>query len=118
MQRWNAPCNLPPEIRQYHRTEPAPFPAPPRHPGRGRGTVDKTGQATRQRQRRAILARWGPVCWLCGKGIDLTLAWPDPRCFTRDHVLPRSKGGTDALENLRPAHRNCNSLRGNGEAGR
>lgn len=29
--------------------------------------------------------------------------------LTMDHVLPRYFGGTNAIENLRPAHRGCNS---------
>ncbi|MBM7052226.1 HNH endonuclease signature motif containing protein [Rothia sp. ZJ1223] len=33
--------------------------------------------------------------------------------LTADHVIPRSKGGTDDLSNLRPAHHRCNSARGN-----
>ena len=31
-----------------------------------------------------------------------------------DHVLPVSRGGTDTLENLRPAHYGCNAARGDG----
>ena len=31
-----------------------------------------------------------------------------------DHVLPVSRGGTDAIENLRPAHYGCNAARGDG----
>jgi 5-methylcytosine-specific restriction endonuclease McrA len=33
--------------------------------------------------------------------------------FTFDHVIPVSKGGTNDLQNIRPAHRSCNSARGN-----
>lgn len=89
-----------------------------------RGTVCKTGQATRDRHRRQLLKLWGPYCWMCvlaGLGlelarIDLSLKWPDPGCFTRDHVIPRSRGGTDDIGNLRPAHHRCNSQRGAKEA--
>lgn len=85
-----------------------------------RGTECKTGAATRARHRAQILARWGPYCWICvlnGRGlwrsrINLRLRWPHPRCFTRDHVIPRARGGTDAIENLRGAHHECNSKRG------
>lgn len=31
-----------------------------------------------------------------------------------DHVLPVSRGGTDTIENLRPAHYGCNAARGDG----
>ena len=33
---------------------------------------------------------------------------------TLDHVIPRSKGGSDDRSNLRTAHLWCNSLRGDG----
>lgn len=33
--------------------------------------------------------------------------------FTRDHIIPKSLGGTDDNENLRPACSPCNAKRGN-----
>lgn len=86
-----------------------------------RSSMDKTGQATRRRHRDLILKTWGRVCHICWAAgitdqravIDLELLWPDPRCFTRDHVVPRSLGGSDEIENLRPAHHQCNRNRGN-----
>lgn len=51
----------------------------------------------------AVLATQGTVCWLCGKsGAD-----------SADHVVPRSRGGTDHPDQLRPAHHECNSRRQN-----
>lgn len=48
------------------------------------------------------LARWGRVCHLCRQ----------PGATTADHLIPRSKGGSDDVEtNLRPAHAGCNSIR-------
>lgn len=51
---------------------------------------------------------------------DLVLTKNDGRCVycgdpadTIDHVIPRSKGGTDDLDNLVPACRDCNSRKGN-----
>lgn len=49
------------------------------------------------------LDTWGTVCHLCGQ----------PGADTADHLLPRSHGGDDSLDNLRPAHHRCNSSRGN-----
>ncbi len=44
----------------------------------------------------------GGICWLCDEeGAD-----------TIDHVLPVSAGGTNDPWNLRPAHRACNSAKG------
>ena len=37
---------------------------------------------------------------------------PDPLSVTVDHILPVWNGGSDALENLRLAHRICNMRRG------
>jgi len=78
-----------------------------------RSTSDKTGQATRLRWRLKLVARYGAVCHLCGLPIDLELRWPNPLCFVRDHVRPRSRGGPDTLRNQRPAHKRCNESRGN-----
>lgn len=50
-----------------------------------------------------VLITQGDVCWLCGRaGAD-----------SADHVIPRSRGGTDDPANLRPAHQTCNSSRQN-----
>ena len=50
----------------------------------------------------AVLELYGTTCHLCDR----------PGADTADHLEPRSQGGTDELENLRPAHRSCNSTRG------
>ena len=77
-----------------------------------RSTSDKTGQHTRARWRRILVARYGPSCHLCAGDIDLELRWPDPKCFTRDHLKPRRAGGRDTIRNQRPAHKVCNESRG------
>lgn len=52
----------------------------------------------------AVRADPDAVCWICGRlGAD-----------TLDHVVPLSRGGTNDPENLRPAHRFCNTGRGAG----
>ena len=43
------------------------------------------------------------VCHICGKPIE------DRRLLTFDHVIPLARGGSHTEENLRPAHRRCNS---------
>lgn len=55
-----------------------------------------------QRLAAAVFAERGRVCHLCGM----------PGADTLDHLIPRSRGGTDELENLAPAHKSCNSSRG------
>ena len=62
-----------------------------------------------------VLAEYGDLCAHCGRaGSDSV-----------EHVQPRSRFGTDALANLRPAHIACNARRGTkpmagwmGDAGR
>lgn len=52
--------------------------------------------------RTEILARDGGICYLCGRAIakgQLAL----------DHVIPLSRGGADTPDNIRAAHRSCNS---------
>jgi 5-methylcytosine-specific restriction endonuclease McrA len=54
--------------------------------------------------RKAVIARDNGVCWLCGAyGAD-----------TADHVIPAAHGGASTEDNLRAAHRKCNSARGVG----
>lgn len=46
------------------------------------------------RKLRAAILQATDVCWLCGKhGAD-----------TVDHIIPLAQGGTNTLNNLRPAH--------------
>lgn len=59
-----------------------------------------------------VVQAYGHNCWLCHQPIDLDLPRHHPRALSVDHVLPRSRGGTDDLANLRPAHRRCNLQRG------
>ena len=49
-----------------------------------------------------VIVRDGGICWLCGGlGAD-----------TADHVIARANGGSDGMDNLRAAHRRCNSQKG------
>jgi len=59
------------------------------------------GYGPEYRRRRAQLLATDDTCWLCGK----------PGADTADHVIPVSQGGADGP--LRPAHKRCNSARGN-----
>lgn len=65
-------------------------------------------------KRRAQVAeqvRQGTPCIWCRQPIDLTLKYPDPMSFTAEHFIPTSKGGTDDLDNIVPAHSRCNLKR-------
>lgn len=56
------------------------------------------------------LVKRDKVCHICGKGGF------DPRSkarrATRDHVIPRSRGGPGTDDNIRLAHWRCNQLKG------
>ena len=55
-----------------------------------------------QRLVELTLATYGTTCHLCLK----------PGATTADHIVPRVLGGDDSIDNLRPAHKLCNSQRG------
>lgn len=66
----------------------------------------------RKHHRQKILNRDGWRCYLCGKDIDRTRAYPHPLSGTVDHVLPVSAKGSDHPDNLRAAHWRCNRRKG------
>lgn len=60
----------------------------------------------------AVIDRWGQRCWICRERIDMAAKAPSPKSYSVDHFVPLSLGGWHDLPNLRPAHFQCNSLRG------
>lgn len=65
-----------------------------------------------------VFKRDNGICYLCGKPCD----WKDYKVVdgarvygdfypSRDHVIPKSKGGMNAWENIRLAHRICYSVK-------
>lgn len=57
----------------------------------------------------------GLPCWICGHAIDYTLDWRHPMSYTYDHLKAIGSGGHMRGEG-QPAHRSCNSRRGNQRA--
>ena len=64
-----------------------------------------------------IINIYGTKCYLCKKEIDLSATrrtgfgnWQDG--LQLDHVIPISKGGSDTIKNVRPAHGLCNLRKG------
>lgn len=51
---------------------------------------------------RTLVRRDGAVCGVCGEPIETM------KEITVDHKVPRSRGGSDELPNLQPAHEHCN----------
>lgn len=65
----------------------------------------------RRRKDRAeqVRARDGDDCWRCGHPMVFDPRHPNAgRAATVEHVMPLSKGGTWALDNLRLCHVGCN----------
>lgn len=56
------------------------------------------------RLRQQVVEMYGRTCHLCHQPILGTVSI--------DHVIPRSKGGSDDIRNLRPACLACNVKRG------
>lgn len=60
----------------------------------------------------AVLARDNHVCGLCGFPVAVNRKFPHPLSPSLDHILPRSKGGSDDPANLQAAHLVCNISKG------
>jgi hypothetical protein len=60
-----------------------------------------------------LAERDGWWCWLCGGAIDPSAGRDSAMCATVDHLVPRSRGGSNEPDNLRLAHKRCNVRRGN-----
>lgn len=58
-----------------------------------------------EEQWKQVLEFYNYTCAYCGKSI--------PDCYTLDHVIPISKGGPHAIDNVVPACLSCNSGKGN-----
>lgn len=69
------------------------------------------GAKVKRRRIRQLLERDGDCCQLCKAPIELTLQRDDPMAVTLDHLIPRSRGGSNSVDNLRLAHRICNQRR-------
>lgn len=74
-----------------------------------RRRITRSGKVTRA----DIVLAYGNVCHLCNTTIDLSKTFPDPWCFSMDHIEPICRLGDHTIENIRPAHLICNSRRGN-----
>lgn len=70
--------------------------------------------------REVLYAAAGWCCALCGDVMRPDVGYLHDLYPTLDHIVPRSRGGSDDPSNLQPAHRICNLRKGarDGSAGR
>ena len=57
--------------------------------------------------------RDGDSCWLCLGKLDFAAVPNSKKAPTKEHLIPRSDGGTDTLDNLVLCHPGCNKQLGN-----
>ena len=68
---------------------------------------------------RLAVSVYGSRCIYCKEPIladysnEAVYGHNHPKRLSLEHLVPRSRGGTDSIENLRPCHLGCNSHRGN-----
>jgi 5-methylcytosine-specific restriction endonuclease McrA len=70
------------------------------------GKVSKNYK-NKERQTRLFLLRKSDKCAICG------VKFSSMRDITLDHIIPKSKGGGNDLQNLQLAHERCNMEKGN-----
>lgn len=73
-----------------------------RHEKHRRPSFYQRGYDAEYRRNRAALLASHPTCAICGRA----------PATTADHLTPISQGGTNSIDNLRPACAPCNSGRG------
>lgn len=68
--------------------------------------------ASASKQIQLLFGRDGPWCHFCGYEIRIRNPMNNEQASpTRDHIVPKALGGKTTLENLRLAHKFCNSVR-------
>lgn len=71
-----------------------------------------SGTAEDRAMREAVLETYGDVCVYCRELIDLQAPPRSDRSLALAHVIAHADGGLFELENLRPAHLDCNRAAG------
>ena len=64
-------------------------------------------------KRKLLYLQCRGVCPVCGRHLQITNPKNEETYMTIDHMVPKSKGGTNNIENIRPLCRACNNARGN-----
>jgi len=71
----------------------------------------KKGARCEPYKRRDIFERDGWTCKVCGEKVNRRTVAPHPKAPTIDHIVPLSKGGADAPDNVQCAHARCNTVK-------
>ncbi|MBY4212896.1 HNH endonuclease [Rhodococcus fascians] len=58
-----------------------------------------------------VYARDNYTCWICEEHVDMDLKFPDKMSKSLDHVIPLSKNGWHAMDNVALAHFGCNNAK-------
>lgn len=61
---------------------------------------------------RQLLDDQGPICGICGLGLDMTEDHISGYEFEVDHIIPRSRGGSNEYSNAQLSHSECNKSKG------
>ena len=83
-----------------------------RLPNSRRPDIRLVAGPTEHVNRREVFDRDEWRCQVCKEPVDQTLRWPDPLSATLDHVVPLSRGGRHAPDNVQLAHFICNVRKG------
>lgn len=79
-------------------------------------TLRKEGDMSRKRSVRQLAwEKSGGNCCLCGLPMQLfkdDQSNSNPLAFTVEHLLPKTQGGTNDLDNIDGSHRFCNAYKG------
>ncbi len=82
------------------------------HRSRGCERVRRHGRDRVRCLRPQVLERDGWTCGICHLSIRQDVDVQHPLALTMDHIVPLAVGGSDRLDNLQPAHRQCNVDKG------